>query len=370
MKRHALLAALLSLPLSLAAAGSVAGCLDSARLTGVNLAGAEFGSSQIPGKVFHDYVYPSEAELEYIANQGANMIRLPFLWERTQPEANSALDSAQLAHLRLTLKRAETHGLCVLLDLHNYAKYFGDPLTATTPENIALHQAFIHFWLALAKEFPNADSVAFGLMNEPAFIPKATWASIAQQTVLALRKANVSNGIWVAGGGWSGLHDWFSGGEMSNAHYFKQLHDPLKRTVIEVHQYTDSNYSGTHSSSTGAGCRSADEFNSQFERIHTWSEQYQQQLFLGEFGVPATPECLQTLTRFLELMRAEKWRGWSYWAAGSWWGNYPLALSGAQQTESLQWPILKRFFYRPENQAGSKEKSSSASPPLPPEAIM
>jgi endoglucanase len=348
---------------------ALAGCLDHPRLTGVNFAGAEFGSSKIPGKIFHDYVYPSNAELEYVASQGANIIRLPFLWERLQPVANGPLNSAELGYLHLTVTRAKRNGLCVLLDLHNYAKYFGKKVTATLPDGVALDEAFSNVWLALAREFPDANAVAFGLMNEPANISKGQWAGIAQQTILVLRAANTTNIIFVAGGGWSGLHDWFAGAESSNAHYFQHLHDPLNRTLIEVHQYTDSNYSGTHSATTGAGCRSAEEFTRKFERIEQWAKRYQQQLFLGEFGVPQSSECLQTLTRFMELMKADSWRGWSYWAAGSWWGNYTLALSGANQAESAQWPILKEFFYRAEGQASSVNKSSIGvpiSPPLPP----
>jgi endoglucanase len=67
------------------------------------------------------------------------------------------------------------------------------------------------------------------------------------------------------------------------------------------------------------------------------------------------------LTRFLELMQNSAWRGWSYWAAGSWWGNYPLALSGPKQPESAQWARLKPFFYHPSTLDGE-------SPPEPPEA--
>ncbi|WP_244904502.1 hypothetical protein [Cellvibrio mixtus] len=57
-------------------------------------------------------------------------------------------------------------------------------------------------------------------------------------------------------------------------------------------------------------------------------------------------------------MENSTWRGWSYWAAGSWWGNYPLALSGANQPVAPQWEPLKHFFY--------SDPGSDNSPPEPP----
>jgi len=345
--------------LVLAALNSSAGCLDQGRLTGVNLAGAEFNAKRLPGVVFKDYTYPSTAELKFIASQGANIIRVPFSWERLQPIANGPLNQAELGFLRSTVRNANAEGLCVLLDAHNYAKYYNYKLIENLPDGTKVSSAFIDFWLKVAEEFPDPNSTAFGLMNEPAMIPVVDWAVIAKQTLAALRTAKATNLVFVAGGRWSGLHDWFAGLENSNSTEFDDLHDPLNRAIIEVHQYTDSNYSGTHTDTTGKGCRAADQFNAKFERISTWAKTHQQTLFLGEFGVPSSSECLLTLTRFLELMSGSPWRGWSYWAAGSWWGDYPLALSGPNKPVSPQWGILQTFFYHPEAPGG-------ISPPNPP----
>src|SRR5688572_25108795 len=51
---------------------------------GVNLAGAEFGESNIPGTYGTHYVYPDPAAVTYYTNKGMNTVRLPFLWERVQ----------------------------------------------------------------------------------------------------------------------------------------------------------------------------------------------------------------------------------------------------------------------------------------------
>ncbi|ACE83988.1 glycoside hydrolase family 5 protein [Cellvibrio japonicus] len=322
-------------------------CLSAERLTGVNLAGAEFNSKKLPGVFNKDYTYPTQAELVFSASQGANVIRLPFRWERLQPQANGLLDSAELGRLKTTVEAAYGQGLCVILDVHNYAKYFGQSLG----DEPALEEAFINLWLALAREFPDADKTAFGLMNEPAYMPLERWTALAQRTLAALRNAKAPNLVLLGGGGWNGLHSWFNEQDgVSNANSLAGLEDPLKRTIIEVHQYADSNYSGTRQE-----CLAADHFDSRFERIRAWADAQGLQLFLGEFGVAPNSQCLATLTRFLELMDNAQWKGWTYWAAGRWWGSYAFALNTSSTEPSAQWALLRQFFFRP-----------ALSPPLPP----
>jgi endoglucanase len=354
------LCALLSL-----GADTIANCLNQGRLTGVNTAGAEFNLKNLPGTPFKDYTYPITADLTFFAERGANIIRFPFRWERLQPSLNGPLDAAELGRMRTTVNTAKAQGLCVLLDVHNFAKYYGDKLG----ENDALDEAFIKFWLLVAKEFSDPTQTIFGLMNEPANMPLAEWAVLAKRTLKALRDAEATNLVFVSGGRWSGVHDWFSGLLASNASEFDDLRDPLNRTVLEVHQYTDTDYSGTHTTATGTGCLPPDHFNSKFERISNWATENGQQLFLGEFGVPSSPECIATLTRLLELTQSPPWKGWAYWATGRWWGTYHMAISGYNQPLSPQWGPLSAFFYDaetdelspPESPGSAVQQSSVAS---------
>jgi len=332
---------------------SNASCLDQARLTGVNVAGAEFGTL-LPGKAFKDYTYPNANELGYIASRGANVIRLPFRWERLQHEAKGPLDAAELKLIQATVDTAKSKGICVMLDVHNYAKYYSDSLSS----NSALQDAFIDLWLKLAQVFTDADATAFDLMNEPANMPIGEWAALGKRTLAELRAAKSTNLIFLAGGRWSGAHDWFGGAtSVSNAIAFADVKDPLNRTIIEVHQYADKNFSGTD-----AECRPASDFDAIFNNITAWAKTTQQQLFLGEFGVPPNQNCLNTLTHMLDLLDPTIWKGSTYWAAGSWWGNYPLAISTKPDIVSPQWQILVDHFYI--NRQTSS--SSSAAPPLPP----
>jgi endoglucanase len=168
---------------------------------------------------------------------------------------------------------------------------------------------------------------------------------LAKRTLSELRnKANAKNIVIVSGGKWSGLHDWFSlSGEVSNATSFADLKDPLNRTILQVHQYVDTDYSGTTTI-----CRPPQDFDRMFQRITEWANLNKQQLFLGEFGTPQTAECLVTLDKLLSLMSDPVWRGWTYWAVGRWWNNYPMAINISSTTPvSPQWAILQKYFQQP-----------------------
>jgi endoglucanase len=328
---------LCALAAALAAPLAAATCGHDVALKGVSLAGAEFNGNKLPGVLYKDYVYPKETEFDYFASVGANVIRLPFRWERIQPSLEGELDAAELHNLETTVAMAKSRGMCVILDVHNYGTYRGKAV-GTTEVPV---QAFINLWTQLAAKFSDTSAVVFGLMNEPFKLSTEQWAGTAQQTVDAIRKTGAGNLILVSGARWSGVHEWqkLKSGA-SNANAFAHFEDPLKRTWIEVHQYADPNYSGT-----GQTCVPAANFKKMFDNITRWAKANDQQLFLGEFGAPANRACLDALDAMLAQMEDESvWRGWTYWAAGSWMGRYPLSVQPKNGRDAPQMGILKRYF--------------------------
>ncbi len=315
-------------------------CDDNQILKGVNLAGAEFNGEQLPGVRFKNYIYPSADEIAYFSAQGANTIRLPFLWERIQPVLFGELAPAELQQIAATVALAKARYMCVILDVHNYGSYRGKPIGS--PQVPV--QALVDLWTRLASRFDDASLTAFGLMNEPAHLSVDQWAAAAQQTVQALRKQRSRNLVLVSGGRWSGVHDWFSAGNgVSNATAFAMFRDPDKRTLIEVHQYADANYSGT-----GQQCIAATRFVAMFDNITNWASTHGQRLFLGEFGVPANPACLEALDAILaQTQNPAVWRGWTYWAGGQWWGNYPLSIAQKNGQDAPQMAVVKKYLSKP-----------------------
>ncbi|MBK1725920.1 hypothetical protein CKO13_02575 [Halorhodospira neutriphila] len=299
--------------------GAAAGCLGEEPLRGVNLAGAEFNSEALPGRLGQDYVYPGNAMIADFAERGVTAIRLPVRWERLQRELGGPLHGADSGQLRRILAEAREQDLCVLVDIHNYGAYRGERLgTRAVPT-----AAFIDLWERLAG-LASPEHLALGLMNEPIKLSVSRWSQVAQETVSALRERGVRHLILVSGGRWSGVHDWqeADSGGVSNAEAFADFSDPLGRGVIEVHQYPDTNYSGTRQE-----CHPPAHFTPMFEAITDWARAHGQRLFLGEFGARDQGACLDSLGRIVgQASGAPVWRGWAYWASGPWWGDYPLAL--------------------------------------------
>jgi endoglucanase len=323
--------------LFLFAQAASAQCLRNEPLRGINLAGAEFNSGRIPGTPNKDYAYPNAADIDYFKSAGANIIRLPFRWERIQPVLFKPLDPAELRRIAQVVAKASDSGVCVILDVHNYALYGGQ----TIGSEAVPREAFFDLWTRLAAEFNDPDKTIYGLMNEPAKISIDQWAPIAQQTVDAIRKSGSKNIILAAGGNWSGAHEWSKRrGATSNADAFAGFKDPLHRTWLEAHQYADPNFSGT-----GPQCVAPVTLQKILGDLTAWARQNHQKMFIGEFGVPPSDDCLAVLDTMLAAMDDKKvWRGWTYWAAGRWWNNYPMSVQPKNGQDAPQMVVLRKHF--------------------------
>jgi endoglucanase len=135
--------------------------------TGVNLAGADFGTGNLPGIFNTDYTYPTHAEVDYFVAKGMNIFRLPFLWERLQNNQNEPFNSQELARIKDFVNYATSKQARVLLDPHNGARYYGEIIGIDGDLGALPVAAFQDFWTKLANEFKHNSQVIFGLMNEP-----------------------------------------------------------------------------------------------------------------------------------------------------------------------------------------------------------
>lgn len=321
------LAALLALTGGFAHA---AGCLR-----GVNIAGAEFGGPN--AKYGEGYIYPSDSTLDWAAAQSMTAIRLPFRWERLQPQLFGDFDPAELARLQVTVQAATSRGLTVILDLHNYAEYRGDRIG----NGVASAEALGDFWRRLTPYFAANDRVVLGLMNEPADILAKTWFEAAQAGLDAIRDAGSDQLVLVPGTIWTGASHWFEPQEGgSNAAHAETIRDPRDNFAFEVHQYLDEDYSGTHDS-----CPRADDAIDALKQVAAWMNEHGYRGFVGEFGGTESPDCLQGLEDMVRYLNdnSETWIGWTAWAAGDWWGNYPLSLQPADGQDRPQMERLAPY---------------------------
>lgn len=345
------------LTLMMGAAQVAAVCLDANSLRGVNLSGAEFNSKKLPGEMYKDYTYPSGSEIDYYAEKGVNAIRLPIRWERIQRDLFAELDSQELGAIRKTLEQTRERDICLILDVHNYGLYGGEPIGSSAVPVEAFHD----LWRRLAQALDDPAYVALDLMNEPFKLDIAAWGEVAQGTVNVLRDAGAKQLVLVSGGRWSGVHEWsktISG--TSNAETFADFTDPLDRTVLQVHQYADEYYSGTKQD-----CHEPSHFNRMFESIEQWARDNGQQLFLGEFGVPASEQCLASLERMLSLVdNSDVWRGWTYWAGGAWWGDYFLSIAPQNGSDAAQMEVVEPYL-----DVNQCRESGRTDCPMPPQNV-
>jgi endoglucanase len=303
------------------AGGSAIGLLASSKtpvrappLAGVNLAGAEFG--QVPGRYATDYLYPSAEHVNYFARLGFNCLRIPFRWERLQPDLNGTFDPKEQELLEGLVADITRRGLTAVIDPHNYARrrvraddwsqdhLIGSPAVPT--------ETFLDLWRRLTALFKGNEKVIFGLMNEPYEIPAPQWLQIANRAIAAIRRAGGTNLITVPGTAWTGAHSWLSSGNTA----LEGVVDPLNRFAIEVHQYLDQDSSGTSPEAMSGSCGSE-----RLQVFQAWARKRGVKAFLGEFGAADNPAALNALADICQEMSAnpDVWLGWTAWAAGPFW---------------------------------------------------
>jgi endoglucanase len=302
--------------------------------TGTNLSGAEFGT--VPGVYGKDYIYPPHSDVDYFTSKGFRILRIPFLWERMQPTLGQALSTTELGRLTDLVTYATSKGAYALIDPHNYARYNGQVVGA--PGSTATAADFAAFWGLLAAAFRSNPRVIFGLMNEPHDMATELWLADANAAVAAVRHANAANVVFVPGNGWTGAHGWTSTSYgTADSVVMLGVQDPLNNVVYEVHQYFDSDSSGTSSTcvSTTVGSQALMSFTAWMSKNHLHG-------FLGEFGVANNPTCLAALTDMLSYVDQNRdlWVGWTWWSAGPWWGNYMYSVEPENGQDAPQMGTL------------------------------
>ncbi|MGY8821111.1 MAG: glycoside hydrolase family 5 protein [Pseudomonadales bacterium] len=320
--------------------------IEPVRLVGVALSGAAFGPSVLPGKHGTNYIYPAESYYKKYAEQGLKLVRLPFLWERIQPKLDTELDTAQLALLTQSLDFAHKHGVKVVLDMHNYYRYYRQPIGS---ETVSI-QSFANTWKRIALKVGKHPALSgYGLMNEPN--TKGLWPQAALTAAKEIRKVDRTNWIYVAGDRFSSAWHW----PQSNTQLISDpwMRDPNNNLIFEAHMYLDRDTSGMYVDKTETfapelGINRAKPFVD-------WLRTNNLRGFIGEMGVPNyAPDAIVAMDNLLGYLR-ENCVPLTYWAGGPWWGNYILALDVAGGAEQPQLAVLRKHAATPNSCAAIGE---------------
>jgi len=348
---------------------------------GVNLAGAEFGATPTPGNLGtygSAYTYPSTAEVDYYVGKGMDTFRLPFRWERLQPTLNGSLDATEFSRLNNFVSYATSKGAHVIIEPHNFARYYPDPANFQSSAQGLIgsaavpYSAFANFWSRVADNYKSNPNVIFNLMNEPNTMPTEQWVSASNSAISAIRAAGANNLILVPGNGWTGAWTWSATWYGTpNATAMLNIVDPAQNFAFDVHQYLDSDGSGTSSTIFN------NDPNIGVQRLTTftnWLKQNHRRGFLGEFavanstiGTAASQIGDETLNNMLSYIGANNdvWLGSTWWAGGPWWGNYmftldPTNLGQPSQTDRPAIGVLQPFFTPNPPPASSPAAAESA----------
>ncbi|MFC3606225.1 glycoside hydrolase family 5 protein [Stutzerimonas tarimensis] len=303
-------------------------------IVGVNLAGAEFGTGALPGVYEKDYVYPPESYFKRYADMKMNLVRLPFRWERIQPKLGGELNAAELQRLMTTLDHARKHNVQVILDMHNYYRYYGKLIASP---DVPISQ-FSNTWRMIAQRVVNHPAVyGYGLMNEP-HSTNGKWPEAALAASKAIRAVDKDRWIFVAGDRWSNSYFW----ESANPNLINDpwMRDPKNNLVYEAHMYVDHDYSGTYSNKSAVYPASIG-----VDRVKPfveWLKKHKLRGYIGEHGVPDfSPSAIVATDNLLTYLRQNCVPS-TYWAAGPWWVEYHMALDVKSGKHRPQLPIMQK----------------------------
>lgn len=298
---------------------------------GVNLAGAEFPPR--PGVYGKDYLYPNRGEMAYYKSKGIRLLRIPFSWERMQPDIGGPLQPEELARLDEVVAGAHAVKAKLILDIHGYDRRDGK-LIGADPR---LEKAFADVWLQLAMHYRSESAIyGYGLMNEP-HDTDGTWPHTAQVAINAIRTVDRRHFILLAGDHWSNADTWAA----SNPHLL-DVKDPENRLIYEAHTYWDRDGSGIYKHSYDEDRVYPDIGVDRVRPFIAWLKANHARGLIGEFGVPNDdPRWNQVLDHFLRFLHRNGVSG-TYWAGGPRWHHYLLSCEPRDGVDAPQMAVLER----------------------------
>lgn len=332
--------------LALNVANTLAGGVQFA---GVNIAGFDFGcatdgtctlsSVDAPLSTNGDGSNDGPGQMTHFTSvDKLNIFRLPVAWQYlVNDNLGGTLNAANFGKYDQLVQACLGTGAHCIIDIHNYARWNGNIIGQPGgPTN----DQFSSLWSQLATKYAADTNVIMGLMNEPHDMPSITaWAASCQAAVTAIRKAGAtSQMILLPGNDYTGGTQFVSGGSAAALATVTNLDGSTDNLIFDIHQYLDSDYSGTTSSCTINGISEA------FQPLVTYLQGANRQALLSETGGGSSdPTCLTNLCEALDFLNENSayFLGWVGWAAGSFDTSYVLSLTPTGATDV---PLMTQCF--------------------------
>ncbi|KAL2672358.1 Endoglucanase gh5-1 [[Neocosmospora] mangrovei] len=291
---------------------------------GTNEAGGEFGEGNLPGTLGKDYIFPDTAAIDTLIGQGYNTFRVQLKMERLTSTLTGSHNQAYLDGYSKVINHITSKGAYAVLDPHNYGRFFGNVITDTS--------AFQTWWKNFAAVFKTNDHVIFDTNNEYHSMDQTLVLNLNQAAIDGIRSTGAKQYIFVEGNQWSGAWSWPDVNDN-----MKALTDPEDKIVYQMHQYLDSDSSGTNEA-----CVSSTIGAERVKAATAWLKKNGKVGIIGEFAGGANSQCKAAVQGMLDYLEenSDVWKGVLWWAAGPWWGNYmysfePPSGTGYQYYNSL-----------------------------------
>ncbi|KAK3385591.1 glycoside hydrolase family 5 protein [Podospora didyma] len=291
------------------------------QFVGVNQSGAEFGNKDLPGQLGKHYTWPVHSTIDTLIGKGFNTFRIPFMMERLIPtKLTGTVNATYASGLTDIVNYITGKGAYAIIDPHNFGRYYDKVITDV--------DGFKAWWTTTAKLYASNSKVIWDTNNEYHDMDNALVRKLNQAAIDGIRAAGAtSQYIMVEGNSYSGAWTWTT--SSGNSANLKDLTDPQDKIIYEMHQYLDSDGSGT-----SATCVSSTIGAERIRDATAWLKANNKKGFLGETAGGANAQCISALTGMLSSMAANSdvWTGWAWWGGGPWWGDYIYGMEPPSST--------------------------------------
>lgn len=254
----------------------------------------------------------------FVNDDNFNIFRLPVPWQfLVNNTLGGPLNPTNAASYDALVQACLATGASCIIDIHNYARWnggiIGHPGGPTNAQ-------FVSVWTQLAAKYGYTNRILFALMNQPHDMGSVSdWAASLQAVVTAIRPLAPNNLLLLPGS------DYQSAGALPNGAGPSLLSvlnpdGTAKNLLFDVHQYLDSDRSGTHASCV------TDNIDTAWEPLTKWLRLHGRRAIVTETGGGNVASCFTDLCNEVAYLNANNdvIAGVVGWAAGAFGQDYVL----------------------------------------------